>query len=155
MDELNPDILYIPTYHIDQSVVKCLKERPWIKLACKGSDWGVAQDGMDLSKYPILVANQREIDTILKLKDEIGKPDFIDIHYHQSSVNLTHSKWIDNGIKCVGLMSGADVFDYTNGVYKQELECDISFVGGYWPYKSKTLNSWLIPLCHPKGKLPY
>lgn len=149
-DEFEPEIFYCPTYHLTDDIIKCLKERPYTKVACKASDWGIAQKDMDLNEYPILVANQKEIDTVLKLKDEIGKPDFVDIHYHQSSVNLTHSYWIDNGIKAIGLLSAADINDYIHGVSKPELECDIAFVGGYWPYKSKTLNKWLIPLCHPK-----
>lgn len=149
-DEFQPEIFYCPTYHFNEDIVKCLLERPYIRVAGKAGDWGIAQKDMDLKEYPILVATQKEIDTVLKLKEETGKPDFVDIHYHQTSVNLTHSYWIDNGIKAVGLLSAADISDYINGQKRPELECDIAFVGGYWPYKSKTLNKWLIPLCHPK-----
>lgn len=148
----HPDmnILVTQTYNVNNAMYKCIKERPWIKVTMKGSDWGIAQESMDLNRYPVLVANPREIDTILKLHDETGKPDFIDIHYHQSSVEQTHSKWIDKGIKCVGLMSGADISDYHGGKVKEELKCDIGYIGGYWPYKSHTLNSYLIPLCQPQ-----
>ena len=149
-DEFSPDIFVGQTYNTDRGVVKCIEERPWMFVTMKGSDWGIAQEEMDLNKFPILVANNNEIKTILDLKEKTGKPDFIDIHYHQSSVNLTHSKWIDNGIKCVGLMSAADISDYHNGQYDERLSCDIGYVGGYWPYKSHSINQYLIPLCHPK-----
>lgn len=151
-DEFSPDIFVGQTYNVDKAVFKCIEERPWMSVAMKGSDWGVAQDEMDLNKFPVLVANQREVETILELKRRTGKPDFIDIHYHQSSVELTHSKWINNGIKCVGLMSAADISDYHDGKRDERLVCDIGYVGGYWPYKSHTINSYLIPLCHPKEK---
>lgn len=144
------DILVTQTYNVNRAMYKCLLERPWIKVTMKGSDWGDAQNGMDLQKYPVLVANQQEIKTILDLHQQTGKPDFIDIHYHQSSVEETHTNWIKNGIKCVGLMSGADLSDYCNGVERPELKCDIGYVGGYWPYKSHTINQYLIPLCQPK-----
>jgi len=153
MFDENPDIdiLITQTYNIDDGIIKCLKERPYVKVTAKGSDWGVAQNNMDLKKYPILVANRKEIDKILSLHDEIGKPDFIDIHYTQSSVNETHSGWIKNGIKCVGLLSAADISEYINGIEVNELCCDIGFVGGYWGYKAESFDKWLIPLCQPSN----
>ena len=141
------DILVTQTYNINKAMFKCIEARPWIKVTMKGSDWGIAQDSMDLAKYPILTANQQEVQTILSLHDKVGKPDFIDIHYHQNSVNHTHSEWIKHGIKCVGLMSAADISDYHSGTQKEELKCDIGYVGGYWYYKSHTINQYLIPLC--------
>lgn len=153
MFDENPDIdiLVTQTYNITDGVVKCLLERPYIRVTAKGSDWGYAQNNMDLNKYPILVANNQEIDRILKLHDAIGKPNFIDIHYTQNSVNQTHSNWISHGIKCVGLLSATDISEYINGQYNQDLDCDIGFVGGYWGYKSVSFDDWLIPLCQPSN----
>lgn len=140
------DILVTQTYNVNSALYKCIKSKPWIKVTMKGSDWGIAQQEMDLNKYPILVANQNEIETIIKLYQETGKPDFIDIHYPQKYANRTHSYWVDNGIKVVGLMSGADISDYHGGQFDKNLECDIGYVGGYWKYKSHTINKYLIPL---------
>ena len=151
-DSFEPDILVTQSYNVDVGMFKCLLERPWVRVTMKAGDWGIAQKDMDLGKYPILTASQREIDTVLELKRRTGKPDFVDIHYHQNSANLTHSYWADNGIKVVGLMSAADIMDYTGGTACSELECDLGFVGGYWGYKSQTLNKYLLPLCHPNHK---
>ena len=49
-------------------------------------------------------------------------------------------------------MMCADIITYNNSVFDPTLECDLGFVGGYWPYKGQVLDKYLLPLLHPIGK---
>ena len=49
-------------------------------------------------------------------------------------------------------MMCADTTVYGLGQYREELACDLGFVGGYWPYKGIIIDQYLMPLLHPVGK---
>ena len=49
-------------------------------------------------------------------------------------------------------MMCADIFTYRNSTFDPTLECDIGFIGGYWPYKGQVLDKYLLPLLHPLGE---
>ncbi len=63
------------------------------------------------------------------------------------------SGWNSIGIMPVGILNAADVFDYSAGVFDASLACDVGFVGGYWPYKARNLNQYILPLCQPDSGL--
>lgn len=150
-DEFQPDLFIGQTYNLNEHVINCLTERPYIKVIMKGSDWGEKQKEIDLTRYPVLVTNDNEIKLVGKLRKSIGKPDFIHCHYHPNRIQSTHGYWTEKlGIPVVGLMSGADISIFHGGKYNEALASDITFVGGYWGYKSQTLNKWLLPLCNPQ-----
>ncbi len=148
-DEFEPELLLTQTYNVNKAMVKCIEERPHLKVIMKGSDWGKQQETIDLVEYPILVAKQEEIDIIGYLKERTGKPDFVHCHYHPNRIYSTHGSWLDElGIPVVGLMSAADIFDYTGGQRIESFAADVMFVGGYWPYKAKTLDKCILRLCN-------
>ena len=151
-DEINPDLFIGQTYNLDRGVFKCIKERPHLKVVMRASDWGSFQEEIDLEKYPILVANDNEKKMVEQLKRETGKPDFVYNHYHDNWMKLTHNEWGNIGVKVVSMMHAADLFDYVDGEEREELKSNISFIGGYWPYKAKTLDKYILKLCHPVGK---
>src|SRR3990167_1412358 len=149
-DEFQPDLFIGQTYNLTPHLINCLVERPYIKVIMKGSDWGEKQKEIDLKKYPVVVAKDEEIKLVEILRKQIGKPDFISCHYHPNRIQSTHGYWTEKlGIPIVGLMSGADIFTFHVGQKRDEFVSDIAFVGGYWEYKSQTLNKWLLPLCNP------
>ena len=150
-DEFEPDLFMGQTYNITEALCKCIKQRPHMKVVMRASDWGHMQTGIDLEKYPILVAQEEEKKLIEKLKKETGRPDFVHNHYHDNWIKVTHNKWKDIGIKPVSLIHGADIFDFYIQPPVESLKCDIGFVGGYWPYKAINLDKYLVSLCHPVG----
>ena len=151
-DEFEPDLFMGQTYNLNDAVYKCIKNRPHLKVVMRGSDWGDMEKEIDKDKFPILTANEEEKRLLEKLKKETGKPDFVHNHYHQNWIEKTHNKWRDIGIEPVSLLHGADVFDFANGQVVDHLKSDVSFIGGYWPYKAKCLDKYLVRLCHPVGK---
>lgn len=152
-NEFEPDIFIGQTYNVDRALFKCIASRPALRVVMKAGDWGYISNTWSQetkSQYPILFASEKEKQTILRMKDECGKPDFLFIHYHPDWINQTHNKWTEAGIPVISLMNAADVFDYTGGRFVDDYSSDIAFVGGYWPYKARTLDKYILPLCNPK-----
>lgn len=149
-DSFEPDIFIGQLYNLDQATIKCIKNRPHLKVCLRAGDWS---DFHTDPRFNILQTTQKEIKLLENLKNETGQPEFIYIHYEQKSVDQTHCYFNTKlNIPTVGILLCADIHSYLNGGYDPELACDIGFVGGYWPYKGQIINSYLLPLCYPVNK---
>jgi glycosyltransferase involved in cell wall biosynthesis len=146
-DEYNPDLFLGQTYNTTRTVVQAIKERPNMRVIMKAGDWGPLTEHIPSDKFGVLKASEQERQTILDLYKETGKPDYVHIYYHPRFVEQTHGYWSDNGIPVHHHMLAADIFDYTNGRKMQEFESDITFIGGYWPYKGQNIDKYLLPFC--------
>lgn len=147
-DEFNPDLFIGQTYNVNHSIIKCIEERPLLKVIMKAGDWGPLYDKLDSNKYPLLQATGKEKLLVQELKEKTGKPNFLYIHYHEDAVDDTHGYWIKNGFDVYSQKNAADIFEFTNGKFIPEFASDIAFIGGYWGYKSQVLDKYLLPLCH-------
>jgi hypothetical protein len=145
-DEFEPDLFIGQSFNVNEAIIQCIKERPAMMVVMKGSDDGPIHDTMDHQKYPVLVASQKEKDTLQKLQDETGKPDFLFVHYDEHRLDETHGYWRKRGFRVESMLSAACVFDFTNGQKQPEFTSDIAFVGGRWGYKSATLDKWFLPV---------
>jgi spore maturation protein CgeB len=151
-DKFEPDIFLGQSYNLDEATIKCIYERPHLKVGLRAGDWGSHKEFVDQSKYNILFLSQKEKEILKKLKNETGKPDFVHIHYTPQAIEFTHDSFKSIGIKPISLMMCADTISYGNAKFDPELECDIGFVGGFWPYKGKVITPYLFPLLNPVGK---
>lgn len=147
-----PDIFLGQSYNLDDATIKCIKERPHLRVGLRAGDWGDHEQEVDKSMYNILFCSDKEKTLLKKLKDETGKPDFVHIHYPDWAVKQTHNHFEKIGIPAHSLMMCADTSAYGHGESKEHLQCDIGFVGGYWPYKGIVIDQYLMPLLHPVGK---
>lgn len=147
--EFEPDLFIGTTYGIDRSLEKCIATRPNLRVGLFASAWGPYIDHVDLNEYPIVVATEQEKRTIEALKKSTGRPDFVFIHVTYNYLNPTMGGWKEIGVEPHGILNAADICIYHPAPAKDELKCDVAFVGGYWGYKSKNLNSHILPLCHP------
>jgi hypothetical protein len=141
------------TYNLTPSVVKAIEERPHMRVFLKASDWGPLSDSLDTNLYPVLIANQEEIELVKELRDKTGKPDSLHVHYNEKRLDQTHGHWRKEGFKVSSFMLAADPFIYSNGQVRPELVSDIAFIGGRWGYKAQTIDRWLLPLTHRKYDL--
>ena len=148
-DEIEPDFFIGQTFNLNESLIKCIQERPDMHVIMKTSDWGPLSDTLDRNRYPVLIASPQEIDLVMKLKELTGKPNFGYVHYGEHRLAETHGHWRQQGLKMESLVNAADIFEFTKGESKPEYECDLAFVGGRWGYKSQTLDRWFIPMCAP------
>lgn len=148
-----PDLLISCTYSIDRGLYKQIVAHPEMKVILFGSAWGDYVDNLDHTKYPIVMINDKEKETLEQLKKETGKPDYVFIHVTDKYLEPTMGGWRKIGIEPIGILNAADVLDYYPTSPRPELACDIGFVGGYWGYKSRNIDNFLIPLCQPQTKL--
>jgi hypothetical protein len=151
--EFEPDLYLGTTYETDRAVAKCIAKRPHMKVALYASAWGPYLKDVDLQKYPLVVASEQEKRALAELKKTTGKPDFVFIHAHDRWLDGTMSGWKEIGVDYHGVLNAADTFVYMNGRHRPELECDIGFVGGYWGYKARNIDRYLLPLLHPSSGL--
>ncbi len=151
--ETEPDLFIGTTYGVDRAVYKNIVRRPNMKVALFASAWGELVKDLDIRKYPVVVASDREKATIEQLKKETGRPDFVFIHVTDKFLEGTMGGWRSIGVEPVGILNAADTFDYLGGKFRPELACDVAFVGGYWPYKARNIDNLLLPLCHPSSGL--
>jgi hypothetical protein len=147
-DSFEPDLFLGQTYNTNRVLCDMIKERPHMKVIMKAGDWGKSTDEIKYSDYGMLAASQNEIKTILDLYEETQKPDYLDIYYHPDYIEYTHGYWVQNGITMHSHLLASDIFEYTKGQKQTEYESDVTFIGGYWAQKSKTLNKYLLPLCN-------
>lgn len=151
-DSFEPDIFMGQAYNLTPSLIKCIYERPHLKIGLRAGDWGDHEEQVDKSQFNILYAAEQEKEALAKLKEETGKPDFVHIHYDQDAMGITHNHWKNKlDIDTLSLMLCADIDEYYYSSFQKHLACDIGFVGGYWPYKSLVIDQYLLPLCFPVG----
>lgn len=147
-DEFKPDIFWGQTYNLDRGLIKAISYYPDCKVFLTAADYSPFARSIDLNKYPVLVATDKEIKAVEELKRLTRKPDFVCVHYHQNRIEQTHSDWMDRlGIPFRSLMPAADIMDYVGGITKDEFKSDITHVSGYWPFKAQIINKWFFPLC--------
>lgn len=151
--EYNPDWFIGTTYDLDRAQVKCIAARPQMKVTLFASAWGPYLTDLDLKQYPLVVTSEEEKRTVERLKQETGKPDFVFIHAHDRWLEGTMSGWKEVGVDYHGILNGADTFLYLGGQRRDDLVCDVGFVGGRWPYKARNIDHYLLPLCHPSTGL--
>ena len=145
-DEYEPDIFIGQLYNLDSSTIKCLAERPHVKTAFRAGDYSNIPELMnDPNILKTTNEDLQKLDSLLKVANE---PKFIYTHYTQQDINYTHELFVKNyGLTLVGIPMSADIEVYHDGKYDPSLECDIGFVGGYWPYKGQVIDKYLTPLC--------
>ena len=146
--EFEPDIFIGTTFDLDRAIYKNIVSRPNMKVILYASAWGELIDNIDPKEYPIVIATEKEKELLAKLKRETGKPDFVFLHYHNNWIQRTLGGWDTIGIKPVSMLNAADLYDYYPGEVKEQFISDIAFVGGYWPYKGRNLNKFILPLCN-------
>ena len=146
--QFKPDLLYSNSYSLDSQTIKVLQKYDTTRVILRANDWGnhLSEIGPE---YPIGKVGEQEIQNVAALKTLIkDRLCFVFTHYHPNQIKRTMHGWEDHlGIKAVGLNNSCDTFSYVGGCYKEELECDISFIGGFWGYKSNNLKPYIFPLC--------
>tara|TARA_Y100001937_G_scaffold32893_2_gene46917 strand:- start:24670 stop:25650 length:981 start_codon:yes stop_codon:yes gene_type:complete len=148
-DSFEPEIFIGQGYNLDRATIKCLKSRPDIKVLLKVGCWGQVCSDVDIEKYPILNATDEEIRNV----ESIDSKNLVLFNYvHPNKKDYLMGSWENSVSKTIGLLPAADPSVYFPDIADESLKCDLSFVGGYWPYKGQNLDKYIIPLCYPIGK---
>ena len=146
----SPVDLYLgTTYDVDRPLVHCLERQPACKVVLYASAWGDLPARIDPREFPIDRVQPREKALMGLLRERTGKPDLVWLHLADKRVESILGGWRQIGCQPVGLLNAADTFSYWGGQHDPELACDVAFLGGYWKYKARSLDPYLLPLCHP------
>lgn len=153
-DTFEPDIFIGQGYNLTRATIKCLKERPDTKVLLKVGCFGEVCQDVDTEKYPILMHTEEEIKNVEKVAGSLSAiKNLVLFNYvHPKRQRYLMGGWEETVAKTIGLLPAADPMYYFKENVKEELKCDIAFVGGYWPYKGQNLDKYIIPLCYPVGK---
>ena len=145
-DTFEPDLLIGQTNNVNSALIKCIKQRPMLKVLLKASDYGYMDDKTEKDS-PIVRVTEEEKALVQILQFYLLDNLKLCVHYHPDYLNFTHDGWGREGYDVLSSMNAADTFEYSDAKFMEEYSCDISYVGGFWPYKARTLNKYLYPLC--------
>jgi len=175
-NDFEPDIFLGTTYDLDRATIKCIKQRPDLIVVLKAQNWGPSDSiiseggaaptktetqsytevnksrGEHQKKYPIGISDEEEQERVCKLREEIDNTILLHNFYHEKRMPETMGYWSDNGLDIIDMQPAADHFVYKPVNPIDFLQSDISFIGGYWKYKGRNLNQYMLPLCYPVGK---
>ena len=150
-DMFEPDIFIGQGYNLTRAIIKCIKERPNIKVLLKVGCWGPVCKDVDTEKYPILLKTDEEIKSVEQVSDAVKNLTLFN-YVHPNRKDYLMGSWEGVVAKTIGLLPAADMNECEAGVFDPSLECEIGFTGGYWPYKGQNLDKYIIPMCYPVGK---
>jgi hypothetical protein len=143
--EYRPDVFYSNTYSLNEEQLKVAKKYPECKWILFSSVNGDVNKDVG-SEYELVRVNDKEKKLVERLRD-CGNLQFLFIHHHQNKVNYTLGGWRDQcGVNIIGLPNAADTNTYFGGQVVDMLRCDIGYIGGFWPYKSKNILKFFFPL---------
>jgi spore maturation protein CgeB len=140
-DQVEPSIFIGQLYNLDRATIKCIKERPHLKVGLRAGHYSKNEKLMN--NPHMLTTNNEELQNLEEIRDSVN---FIYCHYLQEDMEETHELFRAMGFNVLGVPMAADLINYYNGEFDERLKCDIGFVGGYWPYKGQIIDKYLTPL---------
>lgn len=153
-NEVEPDVFLGCTYTVTRAHRKAFAARLNLKVGLFASAWGPLVDNLDREKYPIVIASEDEKRTIARLKEEVGFPHFVFVHVTDGEfLEGTLGGWRSIGVEPIGVLNACDTFAFLGGTPRPELACSVGYVGGFWPFKARNLERFILPLCHPSSGL--
>ena len=152
LDEYNPDVFLIPSYNLNEPIINRICESPEMHVVLIGSNFGPIDKEIDPAQYPVLKITDDEKGLVSVLRDEHKRCGTVVCNYHPNKVDMCMAYWRSLGYEPKSLMNAADTFTYMGGSIQEHYKCDISMISGKWPYKSRNLDKFFLPLCYPVGR---
>lgn len=141
-----PDLFIGQVYNITPTLIQCIEERPMLKVIMKAPDMGFDTPQIKKDFPHILSATPQDVENVRRLR-QTGRPNALFVHHAKEYLESTHGKWYDI-CPVESLLNAADIIDFYPVPKDDRYASDISFLGGYWPYKAITLDKWILPLCY-------
>ena len=149
-----PDMFIGQGYNLDRATIKCIKNRPNLKVLLKVGCFGEVCQDVDTEKYPILMHTEEELKNVGAVAGALSAvKNLVLFNYvHPNRQRYLMGGWEETVAKTIGLLPAADMTECGSSIFDPSLKCEIGFTGGYWPYKGQNLDKYIIPLCYPVGK---
>ncbi len=150
--EFEPDILFAHTWRLNRARINCINARPDMKIVMRANHYGSLDKDIDTKIYPIGIADDNERRNVEAISKHPGFKNII-CQYIDRFAKGTHDLWENYGQKVTGIPLCADITDYFYTEPNDKYKTHLTFVGGFWPYKSKYLSSYILPLLYPNTML--
>jgi hypothetical protein len=148
-NQFKPDIAFLQGYNLDRATIKICNNNPDMRLVLKVGVFGTIQNESDITEYEMLFASDQEKQNLELIQN---KNRIFLFNYHTKSYNdYILGGWQNIGYNTFALPPMGDKYNFYPE-YNKNIAGDIVFVGGYWVYKGKNINKYILPLCHPVGK---
>ncbi len=150
-NKFEPDIFITSSWQLDRAQIKCIAQRPNLKVLVSLSNWGTTDKDLDAQKTHIASEQERKhVEELIKAAPHV-KLGFC--QYHDRYVGETHNGWLDIGIKPFGLLLGADITNFPLTASSPAYKSDMCIVSGRWPEKAKELDKYILGLTYPNTTL--
>ena len=151
MPDMN--IFISSTWQLSRSIIKNLAAQPHIKVALFADSYGELENEIDKDTYPVSFITESQLKLLAELQKSHPKLFLISQH-NESALSYTHGFYKSKlGLDVLSLMCCVDISQYFWTKPSAEYHTNVVFCGGYWPYKSKYLDQYILPLCYPHTKL--
>lgn len=150
-NRFSPDIFITSSWQLDRAQIKCIAQRPDLKVLVSLSNWGDADKDLDEKKTHI--ASEQERLMVAELVKAAPHVKWGFCQYADKYVGQTHNKWRDVGIEPFGLLLGADIANFPITPPSPAYKSDLCLVSGRWPEKAKELDQYILSLCYPNTNL--
>lgn len=150
--EVNPDLYMAESYNLTRAEIKCVEQRPNMKVILKSFNWGEIDSKIDRRIYPIGISDAKEQETICDMRRRCGKPDFLYNYYHANKMKATMGFWEENGVPILSLQQAADIYTYQPTKPDPRMISDVVMIGGAWGFKSREMDAYMRRITFPVGK---
>ena len=125
-----PDIFIGQGYNLDRATLKCIKNRPNLKVLLKVGCFGEVCQDVDTEKYPILMHIDEELKNVGAVAASLSAiKNLVLFNYvHPNRKDYLMGAWEETVAKTIGLLPAADPQNYFNEPCDDNLKCDIGFV---------------------------
>lgn len=150
-NKFNPDILLTSSWQLDRAQIKCIAQRPNLKVLVSLSNWGTTDKDLDEKTTHIASTQERSnVEALVKAAPHVklGLCQYADRY-----VGETHNGWRDVGVETFGLPLGADITNFPLTYPSSAYRSDLCLVSGRWPEKAKELDKYLLSLTYPNTTL--
>lgn len=123
--------------------------RPDLYIGCSGHKQPIPKSDAKIvihvnPKGPVTIPGiMEEEQTVTWVMNQ--NPDAVFGYGHEGD-RIVWSGWEDSGIKWVPMPTAADRIFFSSIVEYEDKPNDIVYLGGRWPYKAKTIDTYLLPL---------
>jgi hypothetical protein len=150
-NKFNPDLFICSSWQLDRAQVKCISQRPDMKVLISLSNWGNADSSLNPEHTHVASEDERRIVSELVQKAPWVKLGFC--QYADKYVGETHNHWRNVGIEPFGLLLGADTVAFPLVAPDPPYKSDLFIVSGYWPQKGINLQQYITSLTYPNTNL--
>ena len=123
-DEFEPDVFITQLEMLNNGMVKCISERPALRVVCK--------------VFAHSHANDEQKDLIDRLVDD----GLHDLMYTSHTDNTLFDEWTNHGIDVVSIMNAANIFSSVGGISRRQLKSGILLIEDKYSFTEPMIQEY-------------